>query len=390
MWNKNNVLEVIAQFKIQPGQAFYAYDLHNCIQRAYFIKDSFKEWNLLYSIKANPNPKILKKFIDSNMGVDAASAQEVALARKLGCLKENIFYSSPGKTWDDLKSCYEKCVLIADSINEIKRIIKLSKDTGKHIGIGIRINLSNPIISGKAFEIMGGISSKFGLSFSEIELIVEMCKKSLVEIVGIHIYFGSQILDESVIINNFVKIASCALELNDITPLKFVTFGGGFGIPYYDYQRELDILTIINNDLLKNKIDLLKSKDIKCQLELGRYLVANSGIFCTSVEDIKTSMGVKYVVLSSGMNAFIRPIFTKEFHKLNICKSVDQQPTKVTVVGNLCTPIDQYYENYMLENPEIGDWVWFENAGAYGYSMSMLNFISKKKPLEIVVDEVKS
>jgi len=85
------------------------------------------------------------------------------------------------------------------------------------------------------------------------------------------------------------------------------------------------------------------------------------------------------------MNAFIRPIFTKEFHKLNNCSKSRGELEKVTIVGNLCTPIDQYYEDYMIENPKIGDWLWFENAGAYGYSMSMLNFISHEKPLEIVI-----
>ena len=84
------------------------------------------------------------------------------------------------------------------------------------------------------------------------------------------------------------------------------------------------------------------------------------------------------------MNAFIRPIFTKEFHKLNSCKPLGLPVEKVTIVGNLCTPIDQYYEDYEIESPEIGDWLWFENAGAYGYSMSMLHFISHDLPLELI------
>ena len=62
-----------------------------------------------------------------------------------------------------------------------------------------------------------------------------------------------------------------------------------------------------------------------------------------------------------------------------------ERKKKVTIVGNLCTPIDQYYKNYMMDDPQIGDWVWFANAGAYGYSMSMLEFISHDRPLEIVI-----
>lgn len=64
---------------------------------------------------------------------------------------------------------------------------------------------------------------------------------------------------------------------------------------------------------------------------------------------------------------------------------VSGEREKVTVVGNLCTPLDQYYKDYLMERLEVGDMVIFENAGAYGYSMSMLKFCSHSEPREIII-----
>lgn len=383
-WHKKDVLDIIDKNNLQAGTSFYAYDLDICMQKIEDVRHNFKEWNLTYSIKANPNTDLLKKFIELGLGMDAASKEEVFLARSLGCLPEKIFYSSPGKTLSDLKHCYNQCILIADSVNEVNRLLTLSEQLCCPIDIGVRINIPNANVKGNAFEVMGGSSSKFGIPPQELQLISSACKDSMVNIIGIHIYFGSQILNENVLINNFITIADYATELCNDFKLKFVTFGGGFGIPYSESDKNLNLSRIAFDEFLQSKISLLKNKDIECNLELGRYLVAESGIFCASIEDIKVSFGKKYVILSAGMNAFIRPIFTKEFHKLNSCKPSGAQTEKVTVVGNLCTPIDQYYEDYKIESPEIGDWLWFENAGAYGYSMSMLNFISHNPPLELI------
>ncbi len=383
-WSKKDILDIIDKNNLQVGTSFYAYDLDICLEKIENVRKNFRDWNLIYSIKANPNITLLKKFVELGLGMDAASKEEVLLARSLGCPPDRIFYSSPGKALFDLKCCYNQCVLVADSSNEVNRILTLSEELCCPINIGIRINLPNPNIKGNAFEVMGGSRSKFGMTTQELELISRACKGSMVNIIGIHIYFGSQILNESVLISNFITIADYAIELCNKFKLNFVTFGGGFGVPYSESDKSLNLSHIAFEECLQDKISQLKSKNIKCNLELGRYLVAESGVFCASIEDIKVSYNKKYVILSAGMNAFIRPIFTKEFHKLNSCKPLGLPVEKVTIVGNLCTPIDQYYEDYEIESPEIGDWLWFENAGAYGYSMSMLHFISHDLPLELI------
>ena len=90
------------------------------------------------------------------------------------------------------------------------------------------------------------------------------------------------------------------------------------------------------------------------------------------------------VILNAGMNSFFRPMFTHDYHAIRQM-TVRNEMEQITVVGNLCTPIDEYYKGITLPAVEIGDILAFENAGAYGYSMSLLDFSSHDRPSQIML-----
>lgn len=384
MWSGEKIVGIINSEQHSQIDAAYIYDLDIFCKKCKSVKKAFPQYNLLYSMKANPHPQILQNALRMNLGIDAASKNEVELAANCGFPREQIYYSAPGKSEMDLLTCFDKCIIIADSINEVKRIAKLAMKRSCHITIGIRLNIPNIHLGDNAFEIMSGVSTKFGITLNQISYLKKICQESLIDIGGLHVYFGSQILDENVIQENFLKIINCAREIRKYFKLKFINFGGGFGVPYNEYEKPIDLHNIMNTSL-SGAINEMVKEGVQCNLELGRYLIAEAGIFVTKVVDIKVSGGIKYIILSAGMNSFFRPVFTKEFHKLKKCLSSTEKQEKVTVVGNLCTPLDQYYSDYMIEKLKIDDWVWFENAGAYGYSMSLLDFISHDKPLQLVI-----
>lgn len=384
MWIGKKIIERIEKEKTDTIDAAYIYDLQIFRDNCKKVKNAFSEFNILYSMKANPHHAILRESLKMNLGIDAASRNEVKLAADNGFTKDQIYFSAPGKTEYDLLSSIDKCTIIADSLNEVKRLVDIAYKMNQRINIGIRLNISNTSIIGNAFEIMSGIPTKFGIELNEVVELKEICANSLVDIIGMHIYFGSQILEENIIKNNFLTIIKCTYQLRHYFPIRFVNFGGGFGVPQNEHEKALDLRKIADKELLK-EINKLLCHGIKCNLELGRYLISDAGIYVSKVEDIKLVGNIKYIVLSSGMNGFFRPIFTKEYHKMEKCLSKTSIKERVTIVGNLCTPIDEYYSEYLIERLEIGDWIYFRNAGAYGYSMSLLDFISHDRPLEIVI-----
>jgi diaminopimelate decarboxylase len=160
--------------------------------------------------------------------------------------------------------------------------------------------------------------------------------------------------------------------------LEYINYGGGFGVPYENYEQPLDLHKLANQ---------IKTPDgIRLNLELGRYLVAEAGLFITRVVDIKESFGIKYIILDGGMNAFFRPKFTGQHHRVHVLGKREMATQTVALTGNTCTPLDVFYEEIELPVLEIDDLLIFENAGAYGYSMSLLDFISFDKPVQIMED----
>ena len=362
---------------------FYLYDLDVVQNKIDSFTNYLSCFNLLYSVKANPHPDIIRQFINNRCGFDVASVNELILVSSLGADPSLVYYSTPGKTEADIRYAFGRCNIIADSVNEIKCIDSVANSLHQIASIGIRINVTNRMITKSKHEVMGGVSTKFGISLDEISLL-DFSKLRNICISGIHLYFGSQLLDEELIINNFNIIAEVATLLLPRFNLRFINFGGGFGVPYLPEETPLN-LNSLSESVLKNKMitDFIH-QGIRLNIELGRFLVAECGSFFTSVVDVKCSFGKKYIILDSGMNTFYRPIMTREYHDVvQFSDTIEYE--KVTLVGRLCTPIDTYYEDISLKEIHKNDIIAFANAGAYGYSMSLLNFISYDPPGEYVV-----
>jgi diaminopimelate decarboxylase len=64
----------------------------------------------------------------------------------------------------------------------------------------------------------------------------------------------------------------------------------------------------------------------------------------------------------------------------------EQATTQVDVCGPICTPLDCIAQDASLPMPKAGDLIGFLNAGAYGYSMSLLNFMNRGRPTELIAD----
>ena len=221
------------------------------------------------------------------VGFDVASTNELRIALSEGCNPNNIYYSAPGKTVDDLRFSINKCHIIADSLNELHNINSIANSSGCTLKVGIRLNIQNERMCQSIHEVMSGFSSKFGMNIEECS-VINKNNFPYLEINGVHIYFGSQLLDVDLICSNFHIIANQVLNLTKDYNIEFVNFGGGFGIPYEQSEQCIDmdqLSDLINED---SAIQKLFSTSIILNLELGRYLVAECGYFVSRIIDVKT------------------------------------------------------------------------------------------------------
>lgn len=375
----------------------YIYDGNLIKEQCRKLKSALAGFEFLYSIKTNPFPDVIQSVSKEGFGADAASAKEVLLSLENGIQPERIFYSTPGKTQRDIEICYGKCTMIADSIWDIKRMDQEAARHGEILKIGIRINPDFSMEGG------GGISSKFGIDMEQIpELgrVLSACQN--IRVSGIHIHIKSQILDWRVLgdyYHNCFQLAKKIRSMEKVT-VEFINFGSGIGA-LYDETRESPVDL---QKLGKMAADIVSENQAVCNarlyIETGRYIVCNAGTYYTVIVDIKESRGKKYLVVENGMNGFFRPAIANLLLKntealpmpgqeplytgpnafrVEVLNQEDSYET-VSVVGNLCTPLDIFCENEKLKCAHIGDIVAVTNAGSYAYSLSPLLFSSHAAP----------
>lgn len=389
---------LLHEMSLKYGTPLYVYDSSKIISQIKKLREILPDFmKILYSIKANPSLGIvsyIERYID---GVEVSSEGELFIALSAGLSPDKIIFVGPGKTESELEYAVKENIycIVTESMEEINYINKISSLNNKVTNIAIRIN---PIKEIKSSRIkMGGNSKQFGFDEEKITPVLEkikICKN--IKLVGMHVYGGTQNLDEDMLINYFSNVLETArnIKLSLNSCLDFIDFGGGFGIPYFNGEKEL------NTEKLKKEFrrvfddnsKYFNFNNMKLYIESGRYLLAESGYFLTKVLYKKMSRGKTYLIVDGGSNnhssaagigRFVRhnfPAFVLN-KQGSICKET------VDVVGPLCTSTDILLQDVELQECEAGDVIVLPKSGAYGFSASMLNFLSHRKPAEIFTSD---
>lgn len=382
----------------EKWDSFYLYEEKRILESIQALKSGFPQVDFLYSVKSNPDPHVLRCIFGCGFGADAASAGEVQMAYDKRVPAGDIYYSAPGKTMKDIEDCIDKAVLIADSIEEIKRIQAVAARLGRVIDIGIRIN------PGFTFAGEGGVPSKFGIDEAQAMEFLRENSLTNVKISGIHIHIKSQELDAGVLAAYHKRVLAVSKKFAELCGgLEFVNLGSGMGVPYSGTDQLLDLKRLFA--AAGESIDEFKNNfpDTRILIEVGRYAVCKSGIYVTKVLDRKLSYGKTYLILKNTLNGFFRPslarliahyaphgslpgaepLFTSR-RAFDFLSLKEEAPFEtVTLVGNLCTASDVIAEDIKMPHLECGDVIVITNAGSYGAVLSPFQFSMQEKPIEL-------
>jgi diaminopimelate decarboxylase len=366
----------------------YAYSASVIRQKHEILARYFPGFDVFYSFKANPNLAITKMMLGLGTGADVSSLGELKAAYKVGYKPGNILLVGPAKTEEELRFAIGNGVaaVVVESPYELALVDELASRLNKSARVMLRINtLEEP----PSPESMVGGPSKFGIDEELVVSAVRSLALKHTRIIGIHTYAASQVLDADFIGKHITYVAHLAIHLAQEIGfnLECVDFGGGLGIPYAPTDKELD-LSGVARQAAEARAKVLKAcPECRLVLEVGRYLVAEAGVFLTRVLRTKSSRGRNLVLTDGGMNHFSRPVFMHLNHPVRLVNKIAAPPAgEFDVGGPICTPLDVSGKAVPLAEPEVGDVIGFFAAGAYGYSMSMLGFMSLGWPAEVMVD----
>ncbi len=353
-------------------------------------------FSIYYSAKANPNRAILRHFLGKGAGLEVASLGELERALAAGCPPERVLFAGPGKTEAELERALTAGIgeVHVESALEVQRIGRLTRRLGLRARLGLRVN-PGADVQGGAMR-MGGKPAPFGVDEEDLDKVVDLLLADpAFDFRGLHIFSGTQILDPTVLVNQYRRGIEIARRLAHRLgrPLATLDFGGGLGVPYFATESPLDM------DKLREQLQALMAEvegdrllaGTRFLVEPGRFLVAEAGIYVARINDIKVSRGKTFYILDGGMNHHLAAsgnlgqVIKRNFPLAVVNRLGEAFSLTVDVVGPLCTPLDTLARDAALAPAEVGDLVGIFQSGAYGLSASPLGFLSHATPAEVLV-----
>ncbi|WP_279627789.1 diaminopimelate decarboxylase [Flavobacterium urumqiense] len=369
----------LLQLAEQFGNPLYVYDAEKIQSQYNRLSKAFSKVNKLrinYAMKALSNVAILQLLKEMGSGLDTVSIQEVMLGLHAGYEPEKIFYTPNGVSLEEIEEVNAMGVQInIDNLSILEQFGTKYPD----VPVCIRIN-PHVMAGGNANISVGHIDSKFGISVHQLPHLVRIVENTKMNIVGIHMHTGSDILDIEVFLYAAEILFDAAKNFKN---LEFLDFGSGFKVPYKKDDIETDIEEL-GKKLSKrfNAFCVEYGKELTLIFEPGKFLVSEAGFFLAKVNVVKQTTSTVFAGIDSGFNHLIRPMFYGSQHHIENISHPKGKERFYSVVGYICET-DTFANNRRISEIKEGDILCFRNAGAYCFSMAS-NYNSRYKPAEVL------
>ena len=362
------------------GSPLYVYDTDKIASQYNRLTNAFsdvKNLKLNYAVKALSNINILKFFKNLGAGLDTVSIQEVQLGLTTGIDPKNIIFTPNGVSLKEIEDVAKLGVQI-----NIDNLSILEQFGQQHPEVPVCVRINPHIMAGGNSKIsVGHIDSKFGISIHQVPHIKRVVENTGMNINGIHMHTGSDILDIDTFLRATEILFDVAKQFDDID---FIDFGSGFKVPY----KEGDISTDIEQLGLQlterfNEFCIEYGKDITLMFEPGKFLVSEAGVFLAKVNVVKQTTSSVFAHVDSGFNHLVRPMMYNSYHHITNISNPEGRDRYYSVVGYICET-DTFGSNRRISEISEEDILCFHNAGAYCFSMAS-NYNSRYLPAEVMI-----
>ena len=353
------------------------------------LNKHLKKNQIYFAVKANSNPHLISymRSIYPDLGCDCSSPGELFVSNKTGIPSERCLYTGNYESSDDLRVALGSgCHINLDDIQSFRRLSKIQVPEE----ISFRVNPG--FGSGRFKEITtGGEKAKFGIPKEKIVEAYELAIAHGVRSFGLHCFTGSGVLDE----NYFTELIRAVLEISTkvemsckIT-LEYISIGGGYGIPYKDDDKILDIDRVFEN-IAREFYSVYNKEEcpVFC-IEPGKYLVGDAGILLARVTGVKESYK-NFIGLDAGMETLMRPVLYGAYHRMYKVGEPKATTSLIAdITGRICENTDRLAVDRPFPTVAEGDLVAIMDTGAYGFSMAH-QFNTRPRPGEILLEGSKA
>lgn len=344
-----------------------------------------------YASKAYFGRAVLRIVAEEGLAVDVASGGELDAALRAGIPPGRIHMHGNNKSAAELDAALTAGVgaVVVDNAHEID--VLEARCAARGITQTILLRLT-PGVSPETHHYIstGQVDSKFGFPLAEgaaHEGVARARRSPHLDLVGLHVHLGSQLLDLDVFPQAAAVVADFVREVGP-EGLAVMDMGGGLGIAYTPDQKPPPPAAFVEA-VAGAVADAWSSRGLpvpRVTIEPGRSLVGRAGVNLYEVGAVKDIPGVRtYAALDGGMSEMLRPmLYGAVYSPLLANRAAEEADATYRLVGKHCESSDVLVADARLPHVRAGDLVCIPAAGAYGLSMAS-NYNGLTRPAVVFV-----
>ena len=344
--------------RLRPEKPVYVIRKNSILSASKFFQSKFPG-KILYAVKTNPHPEVIKTLIKSGVDqFDVASIEEIKAVRNLSQAAK-CSYMHTVKSRESISEAYFKFGIKTFALDTKDELIKIIESTSnaKDLELFVRVAVSN-----EHAEI--DLSKKFGALNSEAAGLLRLVKQHSNKI-GLSFHVGSQCMHPISYAKGISEIGNI-IKKTKIIP-NYINVGGGFPTIYPDLipQSMDSYFEEIKKSLENLKIDNLP----KIICEPGRALVAESGSTIVKInlrkkQKLYINDGTYGTLFDAGTPNIV---FPSKMIKDSSNKIISKKLTAFDFYGPTCDSMDYMKGPFLLpNNVKENDYIELGQLGAYG------------------------
>ncbi|NVD45844.1 diaminopimelate decarboxylase [Qipengyuania atrilutea] len=376
----------LARIADEVGTPVYVYSRATLERHAQVFSEALSGLDdplIAFAVKSNPNLAVLRVLQQQGFGADVVSGGELKRALAAGFAPEKIVFSGVGKTDAELALGLDEGIgqFNIESSEEGRELAELARSRGTRAPAVLRIN---PDVDAKTHAKIstGKAENKFGIPLIRArETYRELAGLDGLDLRGVAIHIGSQLLDLEPLESAFAKVGKLVADLrSDGHTITHVDLGGGLGVPY---KAGMTPPSPAEYGALVERVTA--DWNVKLAFEPGRVIAGNAGVLLTRVIRVKRGgNGPPFVIVDAAMNDLARPALYGAWHDFDAV-APDGQRMTANIVGPICETGDTFATDRECDALASGDLAVFRTAGAYGATMAS-SYNSRGFVAEVLVD----
>lgn len=350
--------------------ALMAIDLGQITRQADKWDQIFPRISPFYAVKSLPDPAVVSTLAENGVNFDCASSAEIDAVLAAGVEPHRIIFANPSKFPEDIAHARDCGVarMTFDNDHELEKVSRIFPEAE----LVLRIVTDDS-------ESVCRLSNKYGAAIEDCPFLLQRAQDLGLNVMGVSFHVGSGASNA----NAFVDALTNARKVFDMAAvagfdtLKFLDIGGGFP---GDDQGGITLQGI--GEVVNSTVERLFDEDVEVISEPGRFFSHSAATLATKVigrrtvrspgeEDPESLCYIGDGIYGS-FNCMLYDHYTPEIpvhvpqaQPLNTSTPESSALVKTRVFGPTCDGLDTLYECVDLPKMEIGDWLVFNNMGAY-------------------------